>query len=334
MIDWNSPETYFQINPRHPHIDELIKKLQDVQLPGHVWVATSGSTGQFKWVALSKEALLQSAQAVNSFLDVTSRDSWIHPLPDFHVGGISIWARSYLSGCKVIPQTWDPVQFASTPGTLASLVPAQVHDLVRLQLSPLPTLRAVIVGGGVLSQALYDLAVQLGWPLLPSYGMTECSSQIATAKRGSPQLLLLPHVRCQIKDHKLWVKSPSLLTGYFTDHFYDPKEEGWYATSDRALLDQNTIQLLGRVDDLIKIGGELVDLSRLQKIVEELSHDSYVRAAKDDRLENIIELVTTNPQFDLQTFNQKVLPFEKIRKIQLVSEIPKSPLGKILKYGA
>ena len=63
----------------------------------------------------------------------------------------------------------------------SSLVPAQVLDLVRAGLRPPPVLRAIVVGGGAISAELYRDARALGWPVLPSYGMTECCSQIATA---------------------------------------------------------------------------------------------------------------------------------------------------------
>src|SRR5207244_12310235 len=101
-------------------------------LPGHVLVATSGTTGDVKLVALSKEAILASAAAVNTRLGARRGDVWCCVLPTFHVGGLGIHARAHLTGSRVIGMAWDPHAFARTEATLASLVSAQVHDLVRL----------------------------------------------------------------------------------------------------------------------------------------------------------------------------------------------------------
>ena len=44
-------------------------------------------------------------------------------------------------------------------------------------------------GGGAVSDELYRDARALGWRVLPSYGMTECCSQVATALSDSPELV-------------------------------------------------------------------------------------------------------------------------------------------------
>src|SRR5712691_8408649 len=160
-------------------------------LRGHVWMATSGTTGALRLVALSKRAILASAEAVNRHLDATDRDVWLCVLPTFHVGGLGIHARAGLTGSRVIASAWDARQFIRTIAaenvTLASVVPAQVRDLVALGEPAPPSMRAIVVGGGALTLDLYSAAHALGWPVLPSYGMTEACSQIATAKGKSPE---------------------------------------------------------------------------------------------------------------------------------------------------
>ena len=139
----------------------------------------------------------------------------MHSLPDFHVGGLGIWARAYLSGAAVVdfkqahPGKWQSQAFyqyiQQVKGTLSALVPAQIYDLAALECPAPSSLRAVIVGGGALLPGLYERAVALGWPLLPSYGLTECGSQVATAaleswQQKEPSLQLLPHLKgCEQK---------------------------------------------------------------------------------------------------------------------------------------
>ena len=101
-IDWDESKSEILLNPRMPPEEKRIAEefLSAVPYPGHVWLATSGTSKQ-KWVALSKKALLASAQAVIIILECTSKDIWLNPLPLFHVGGLGIRARGYLSGAKV-----------------------------------------------------------------------------------------------------------------------------------------------------------------------------------------------------------------------------------------
>ena len=142
--------------------------------------------------------MLASAAAVNRRLEAVEGDVWFRVLPAFHVGGLGIHARAFLSGARVEVGSWDPGRFAASDAmTLASLVPAQVSDLVERRLPPPRHLRAVVVGGGALSDELYRAARDLGWPVLPSYGMTECCSQIATASRAGPELVLLDHLEAR-----------------------------------------------------------------------------------------------------------------------------------------
>ncbi len=113
-IDWQSNESHVLLNPRAPIHERLIWEPMTIahQYPAHIWLMTSGSQ-QTKLVALSKKALLTSAQAVNQHLQSTSLDIWINPLPTFHVGGLGIWARAYLSGAIVHPylEKWSPHLF-------------------------------------------------------------------------------------------------------------------------------------------------------------------------------------------------------------------------------
>lgn len=368
-FDFGSASTEVLINPRLPE-DE--KKLQAEALarlpalPGHFWVSTSGSSGRRKWVALSKKAILASAAGVNSHLasDPGSKDVWLDALPSFHVGGLGIWARAYLSKAKVLDMAiryakWNAPMFQGVAEeakvTLSALVPAQVYDLVQNQLEAPKTLRAVIVGGGALSEKLYIEARKLGWKLLPSYGLTECSSQVATASLDSlgalefPRLKILPHVEARISAEGLiQLKSEALLTGYGVDsgtdiRFEDPKRDGWFTTEDCGeVLEGGFLKVEGRKGSFLKIGGENVDLWKLELVFEEtklgagFGADALLVEVPDERLGQVIHLVHSSGNAEdvanlVGAFNGRVLPVERIRKSHFFPEIPRSPVGKILK---
>ncbi len=358
-IDWQSEQSYLLLNPRHTLRDietNLNELVFSKDFPSHIWLATSGST-QIKLVALHKKAILSSATAVNKHLHATAHDIWINPLPTFHVGGLGIWARAHLSGTVVhaFSENWSPHNFRNLlcdrKGTLTALVPTQIYDLVVNNLRAPSSLRAVIVGGGSLEESLYEKARELGWPLLPSYGLSECASQVATADLGSlneprfPNLKILSHVKVKVdEDHVISLCSPALLTAYalFDENalcFKYPVKDGWFLSQDKGILSDKSLTLLGRLGDFVKIGGESVELGRLEKIFEEikLEHmicfDVVIAAVPDDRLGHAIHLFTTDAKIELlqRQFNDKVMPYERIRKAHLVPAIPRSPLNKVLK---
>lgn len=355
-IDWKSDETLVIANDRlqKNQIGRIQTCLQSLegQFPGHIWIATSGTSAVVKWAALSKQAILTSADAVNKHLNATSADVWINPLPLFHVGGLGIWARAHQAGAQCIPfsEKWNPQAFSerlnACQATLGSVVPTMVHDLVANGITPPKSLRALIVGGARLSDVLYDQAIALGWPLLLSYGMTECSSQVATAELHSrnKRMRLLSHVEgCITPAGLIAIKSPSLLTAYAhisADDFYitDPKAGSWFITNDRGALEGEYLIPFGRKDDMVKIGGENVDLAHLEQILEGLKthQDMALIPMPDARLDTAIHLCASltlqnhqNVYSLVDSFNSMVMPYERIRKVYYVESFPRTELGKI-----
>src|SRR5207248_10782092 len=133
-VDFESSDSHLLLNPRMPAEERARLEALVPPLPAHVFVATSGTTGAIKLVALSKQAIPASAAAVNERLAASANDVWCRVLPYFHVGGLGIHARAHLSGARVLEMPWDAHAFAAAEATLASLVPAQVHDLVSASL--------------------------------------------------------------------------------------------------------------------------------------------------------------------------------------------------------
>jgi O-succinylbenzoic acid--CoA ligase len=197
---------------------------------------------------------------------------------------LAIHARAILAGSKVVYfPAWNPRDFLRqvdlAAATLTSLVPTQLHDLVATGLRCPASLRAVILGGGALDESLHARALALGWPVLRSYGMTETASQVATElSPGSAidgRLPLLDHFEARTgEEGVLELRGASLLTGWMifendgTARWEDPKRDGWFRTSDRVELRGRELRVLGRVDDLVKIRGELVDVGALESALQ------------------------------------------------------------------
>ncbi len=349
--DWGAGSSFMLLNPRMP--DALRRRILAADfpdLPDHVWLATSGTGGRFKLVALAREAVEASARAVNAHLGASAHDVWINPLPLFHVGGLGILVRAHLAGsrCEIFRSAWDPQQFADEvrycDATLSALVPTQVHDLVRAGLAAPECLRGVVVGGGVLKEELFARAAGLGWPLLPSYGLTEAASQVATATLGrgaSAWLPLLSHLEARVGEGGvLDLRGDSLLTGWMifeadgAARWEDPKNGGWYRTGDRADLRVAEVRVLGRRDDLVKIRGELVDVAALERALQERVSSGLVRLdiESDERTGSKLRVCAENQHAlaEARSALEIFPPFARPETFE-VAPIERSALGKTVR---
>jgi o-succinylbenzoate---CoA ligase len=308
--------------------------------------ATSGSEGLPKWVALSAEAMRVSARAVNDHLAATAEDRWLVALPEHHVGGYSILARAAESGAAVMraPAKWKAELYAELCAeqgiTLSSLVPTQVFDLVKQGLRGAPSLRAIVVGGGGLSQELGLAAQALGWPVLQSYGMTESASQVATqalrAEFDPTRLRVLPHWQVAVDDEqRLVLSGAALASGYV---WQDGEAWQWeplrqpFVTRDRVVLEEPWLRFLGREADMLKILGELVSLVPLQERLSAMTDKATLAAVADERMGTALWLAHELPEPEglalMERYNASVRAYERcVKAVQM--ELPRSALGKI-----
>lgn len=361
---WSTSESLVFANPRDPIALSEAEIMQpwigtQAELIAHLLFRTSGSTGKGKWVALSKSALLASARAVNEFLNVTSADRWLLTLPAFHVGGMGIAARAYLARCKMVNDNkkWDAArchQLCVTENiTLTSLVPAQLLDLVRLKLPAPESLRALLVGGGRLEDSVYQKAIDLGWPVHETYGMTETSSQVATANAAERRLRVLPHWEVSVNDDgRLQLRGEAALTCYVgcergACFMEDPKQDGWLVTNDRGNVSCGELTVYGRADRCVKILGELVDLSEVERTIQLVSKEAglpyqelVVMAVqppeageyRDQRRGTLLILCCEKNEGMsgmLGKYNAACHALQRIKGIALLEAIPRTPIGKI-----
>lgn len=330
MIDWGSDESHVLLNPRMPAAERERLERAVPRWKRTVFVATSGTTGALKLVALSKDAILASAAAVNRRLEATKADIWCRVLPPFHVGGLGIHARAFLTGSHVIEMDWDVDAFVHCGATLASLVPAQVHDLVRGDRRPATGYRQILVGGGAFDRELQSRARDLGWPVLATYGMSECASTVTVED------VLLDHLQARQEHGRIALAGSSLFKAYVLADgtVVDPKVDGWFISEDFGEVSGRVVRIRGRASDFVKIGGESVDLNRLDAILNSVSGDAdaAILAVPDARLGHVIHLAaTSDPAPIAAAFNAKVAPFERVRAVHQVEKIPRSSLGKLLR---
>jgi o-succinylbenzoate---CoA ligase len=246
-------------------------------------IATSGSSGTPKAAVLTGDNLRASAAASAAVTPLGPGDRWLASLPLFHVGGFSILARCALAGADlVLGEGFDAERMLSRLAaeriTHVSLTPTMLAQLAALD-SPAPDLRHALVGGASLSPRLAREAAERGWPVQPTYGMTETCSQIATlsclpdgwrsGRMGPP----LQGVEIGLTtDGRLQARGPVVMHGYANPTLApgDGLRDGWFITNDFAEISATgELHILGRADDVIVTGGKKV----LPSVVEDLLAD-------------------------------------------------------------
>ena len=303
----------------------------------HRFFRTSGSSGREKWVALSDEALEWSARSVIGALGIVSKDVLGLALPVIHVGGYGMILRAEISGASLVKSEarWNAGGFADwcdvNRVTITSLVPTQLYDLVSARLECPTSMRILVVGGGPLDVELTRKARDLGWPVVPSYGMTETSSQVATGD-GLP---LLQGWEAKIVEGRLALKGDGLLSaiilrkgaGFFAE---DPKIDGWYVTNDRCELIGKGLRVLGRADRLVKILGELVNLEELEEFWRgKLKCEVALVARPNERRGVSLFLFYEGIEVDLARWNTSLPGPERVTEAIAIDLLPRSVLGKI-----
>lgn len=257
-------------------------------------IATSGSSGAPKGVMLSGANLAAAVAASAERTPLVDGDRWLCCLPLFHVGGISIPLRCHAAGATLVlhdhfDEEWVLTDLARFGVTHLSLVPTQLHRLLELAGDrPLPdALRAVLVGGAPLTSELALRAHRAGWPIRPSYGMSETASQVATLERldegWRPGRVGRPlkgfEVRCE-DEGRLMLRGEAVMLGYANPSRTpgDGLRDGWFISGDRGRLETDgSLTLLGRVDRLIVSGGEKIDPWAVEARLME--HPAVERAA-------------------------------------------------------
>ncbi len=243
-------------------------------------IFTSGSAGSPKAVLHSFGNHYYNALGSQKNIPFQAGDRWLLTLPLYHVGGLSIIFRSLIyGGTIVVPdeQKSLPDNIYDNQITHISLVPTQLHRLLddKTAVSKLKSLKAVLLGGGIVPEQLVKKAFGLGLPVHTSYGSTEMASQITTTRPGDTldRLLtsgrILPYRDLKIgPGNEIMVKGKTLSPGYITGNkvIHSVDAGGWFRTGDLGSLDSfGYLAVTGRKDNMFISGGENIQPEEIEK---------------------------------------------------------------------
>ncbi len=307
-------------------------------------ILTGGSTGEPRQVGLTYGNFLFSAVGSAFNIGVEPADRWLCCLPLSHVAGLSIVLRSVIYGTTaVLLDGFDTDQVASTLTsggiTVLSLVPTMLLRLLEAG-ADLSAPRAILIGGGPVPEGALEEALDRGATVVQTYGMTETCSQVttlspedATRKIGSAgRPLLTTHVR--IEGDEILVQGPTVSKAALNP-------DGWLHTGDIGHIDEEGfLYVTGRRSEVIITGGENVMPAEVESVL--LAHPAVADVAVFGRpdsewQEAVCALVVLADgaevsEDELRSHSAVSLAGFKVpKRIDFVSELPRSPSGKLLR---
>lgn len=314
-----------------------------------VVVFTSGTSGTPKGVCLSRSALLAACEAHEAALPFRASDRWLLAMPLAHVGGLGLVLRCLHARRTVVrgPERFDPDavlrELRHHSVTLASLVPTMLARLLPRQAPE--TLRAVLVGGAYCPSPLLAAGRAAGWPLLPTYGLSECCAQVCTqrleAVRASGVGPPLPGVEVRVREGAIEVRGATRMVGFWGEAPMAPA--AWYATGDAGRIDEEGhLHVLGRLDERIVTGGENVDPLAVEEALRAhpAVRDACVVGVDDSewgqRVSALIvpEGAPPSPETLRAHLSERIASFAQPRAYRFVDELPLTPAGKLDRRGA
>lgn len=352
------------ISEKNPHF-KTIPVNQNEDLAAILY--TSGTTGKPKGVMLTHKNLLFDLDAIIRFLPIDKNDIFISVLPMFHAFGATacMLLPLALGACLVAIPKFSPEQMISiikeTRATIFVGVPSMYVLLLRAAEKiqwDFSSLRFCVSGGAALPvRVAEEFEKKFGVLIYEGDGPTECSPVTSVNPVGGKRKLgsiglPLPGVEMKIVDEKgnelktneigeIVVKGENVMKGYLNQ----PEETkasffgDWFRTGDLGYKDEEGyFYIVDRKKDLIIVNG----LNVYPKMVEDvlcvhpaISEAAVVRHPHLLHGEIPEAFIILKPGHKpskkeiLQFCRKHLARYEIPRIINFVSELPRTPTGKI-----
>ena len=329
---------------------------------------TSGTTGRPKGAMLTHGNLLSNVRSFREILHVTEEDIFFCVLPMFHAFAATVLFLESVSlgAMLVVEPRFAPDLMLKTIAerrvTYFAGVPSMFTVLAGL---PKPALdfsawRLCISGGAPLPPPVLEaFEAKYNVPIYEGYGPTECSPVLTVnpplgrRKIGSVGPAI-PQVEMRVVDDtdtpvpvgevgEIVARGPNVMKGYLNrpSDTAQALRGGWYHTGDLGRVDADGYYyIVDRKTDLILVGGLNVYPREVELALS--SHPAVaevavigvpdsIRGEAPKALVVLRDGHQPNPQELMQWCRQRLAGYKIPRTISIVSCLPKTATGKILK---
>src|SRR3990170_8303895 len=325
-----------------------------------LWIDTSGTTGTPKAVMHAQRMVRGAAEFAAEVMGVrpdakvyaSSKLFFAYALGNGLCGGLA------LGGTVVLDHEWPTAERVAavverhSPTVLYS-VPTLYLKMLQAGVAPqLGTVQHFVSAGEALPPRLAN-AWREAAGVMPvnAYGASETLVLMLYCADESCLLTPSPHVELRLPQpapkrgapHRLWLRHPSIATGYWKrpEAEDDAFSDGWFSPGD--LFRQRTRgrwEFCGRGDDLVKISGQWVSTVDVERTLADACGDSVAEIAgvafrNDDGLASIAVFAVPAPGREraaaarLQAGIEALPKLRRPREVVWLLELPRTDTGKL-----
>jgi fatty-acyl-CoA synthase len=332
-------------------------------------IYTSGTTGRPKGALLTHGNCFWTNLSFDRVADVTTFDTVLQVLPQFHVGGWNVQALlAWWKGATVVLEPdFDPGRalrrIEERQVTTMMGVPATylfISEEEGFADADLTSLRLAVVGGAPMPEALLKTWGDRGVELVQGYGLTEAAPNVLCVPpedagrklgyAGKPY----PHVDVALRDPRsgaivdgpgegeILVNGPNVFPGYWRNDeaTVEAFVDGWLRTGDIAARDdEGFYRIRDRVKEMYISGGENVYPAEVESVLHD--HPDVVEAAvvgvPDERWGEVgAAFVVTRRDVEEEDLvalcQERLARFKVPKQVVFVEALPRNAAGKVLKH--
>jgi acyl-CoA synthetase (AMP-forming)/AMP-acid ligase II len=330
---------------------------------------SSGTTGLPKGAMLTHANLIAALHQLHDGDLCREGDIIAATAPFFHTVGLqAVLNLSLFVGAPIVTMRrfnfGEFIRAVSKERVTASfLTPPIMIELARnplVETSDLSSLRLLFCAAAPLGPDIEQLvARRVGCLVKQGYGMTETAGPVSTNPNEAPLVKpgsvgpAAPETEIRIVDAngaelrpnehgEVWVRGPQVMQGYLNQPEQTAQvitADGWLRTGDIGFTDADGfLFIVDRLKEVIKYKGYQIAPAELENVL--LEHPAVGDAAvigSPDLASGevpkafVVLKSAATPDEILDFVSARVAPYKKIRRLEVVSQIPKSASGKILR---
>lgn len=266
---------------------------------------TGGTTGHPKGVMLTGRNIVSNAFHLQTMLNFTPGDRWLHIAPMFHLADVAaIYAVMMMGGTHVFGRAFDPKLFLEIVQrdkvTSTILVPTMLNFVLNhpeFDDYDLSSMRFYLYGASPMPVPLLKRAMEkMPCPPVQGYGMTEAAPLVTVLtseehRRGmenaEDEWILssagrpVPGVEVRIVDDEgrevalgeageIILRGPNVMKGYLNkpEATAEAIRDGWYHSGDVAVRNpEGFVTIVDRKKDMIISGGENIYTTEVESVI-------------------------------------------------------------------
>lgn len=294
-----------------------------------IFQQTSGTTGKPKVIQLKKSAMVASAKATISALNLQSGDTAWLCLPIDYIAGKMMVVRSIIGEFNLLitePSGLPPIPDQKI--SFASMIPMQVKKLIEDN-ADFSTICKLIIGGTSVDYSLLMALQKIPTQVFATYGMTETCSHIALQKiNGSnPDSYFKT-----LKGITVGLNDTNCLTVFAPNLSNTPIQ-----TTDLAdIISPSEFKWLGRADTIINSGGIKISPEEIETLITPFVGSELIISSKKDKIlgsRAVLVIEGTASDFDEELLIQQIVDItgkhKAPKEILFISKFPRNSSMKI-----